>query len=441
MFDGLTRKFSSLIDKLSGYGVLTEANIESAVRDVRLALLEADVHVSVVRELIEKIKPRVLGQEVSRSLNPHQEFLRIFHEELVIILGGAPKNLALQGKTPQVILLAGLQGSGKTTTAGKLALLLKKKGRKPYLVPADVARPAAIEQLQSLAGKLGLPCFPTKPGDNPVKVAQKGVEAAEEAFCDVVIVDTAGRLAIDAPLMEELGKLHKKLDQPTVLYVADAMMGQEACKVAKAFHDLLKLDGLILTKLDGDARGGAALSIQTVVGAPIYFAGVGEKPEDFEVFDPGRLVNRLLDRGDILSLVEKAREVVDAETAAKQQKRFLKNQFTMEDLRTQFRQMKKMGSLQNIVGMLPGGKAMSQKINMDDAARDVKKKEAIIDSMTKTERANPDVLNGSRRLRIAKGSGTQVSDVNRLVKEFEMMKKMMKQFNKGGMGALKGMFR
>lgn len=439
MLDGLTEKFTGVFKKLRGYGKLTESNIETALREVRLALLEADVHVSVVKSLLEKIKARALGQEVLASLTPHQQFLKIVHEELINLLGGQPKNLVLHGKEPHVILMVGLQGSGKTTSSAKLANHFKKKGRRPFLVPADVQRPAAIEQLKTLARSLDIPCFDTQVGDKPVKLVKKAVDEAKDRFLDIVIIDTAGRLHIDAELMDELKGMHKKLDDAHVLFVADAMTGQEAVRVTKSFHDLLKLDGVILTKLDGDARGGAVLSIQDVAQCPIYFTGVGEKTEDLEPFYPDRLVSRLLDQGDIMSLIEKAGEVIDAEEAKAVSKKLLKNQFTIEDFKGQLQQMKKLGSMKSLMGMLPGGKAMAQKVDMDQAEKELKRKEAIIDSMTRKERLHPEILNGSRRLRIAQGSGTQVSEVNRFIKEFEQMQKMFRQFSKGGLKNLKGM--
>ncbi|MBX7147913.1 signal recognition particle protein [bacterium] len=440
MLDSLTEKFTNVFNKLRGQGRLTESNIEVALRDVRLALLEADVHVGVVKAFLEKVKAKALGQEVLGSLTPAQEFLRIVHEELAGLLKEKAKPFILEGKSPHIILMVGLQGSGKTTTTGKLAGLLKKKGMRPYLVPADIQRPAAIEQLQKLGGQLGVPVYPTTAQDDPVKVAKRGVEEAERSLCDVVLVDTAGRLHVDDTLMDELKRLHKKLPHPPkVLFVVDAMIGQEAVRVTKAFDDLLKIDGVVLTKLDGDAKGGAVLSIQHVTQCPVYFMGMGEKLDEIEAFDPDRLVNRLLDRGDLLSLVEKAQEIVNVEEAQELAGKIKKNKFDLDDFRTQLKQMKKLGSVKNLMGYLPGMKAMAGKMDMDRAEAELKVKEAILNSMTMAERKRPEILNGNRRLRIAKGSGTQVSDVNRLVKEFGEMQKMMKMFTKGGMGALKGL--
>ncbi|MBI4412314.1 MAG: signal recognition particle protein [Deltaproteobacteria bacterium] len=431
MFDVLGEKFSSVFKKLRGYGKLTEKNIEEAVRDVRLALLEADVNVGVVKSFLEKVKDRALGEVVFQNLNPQSQFLKIVHEELVAVLGGAEKTLILEGKPPHVLLLVGLQGCGKTTTAAKLANYFKKKGRHPYLVPADVARPAAIDQLSTLAQKIGVPCWPTKTEDNPVEIAGQAVDFASRELNDIVLVDTAGRLHIDDELMAELGRLKKKFGNSRTLFVADAMTGQEAVKVARAFHDLLKLDGVILTKQDGDAKGGAALSIQSVAGCPIYFTGMGEGIDALEPFSPERLVSRLLDRGDILSLVTMAQEVVDVEQAKELEKKLRKNRFNMEDFRQQLGQMKKLGSLKSLMGFLPGARDLSKQIDLGEAEKGLKKKEAIINSMTLKERFHPEILNGNRRIRIARGSGTEVADVNRLVKEFAQMQKMMKQFSKG----------
>ena len=429
MFDALGEKFSSVFKKLRGYGRLTEKNIDEAVRDVRLALFEADVHVGVVKSFLEKVKKRALGEAVLQHLQPQSQFLKIVHEELVAVLGGKEKTPVFEGKPPHVILLVGLQGCGKTTTAAKLAHYFKKKGQNPYLVPADGTRPAAIDQLKTLAQKIGVSCWSTEPGDQPVSIVHKALKGAVDGLHDIVLVDTAGRLHIDDALMGELHEMQKKLDGSRVFFVADAMTGQEAVKVGSAFHDLLKIDGIILTKQDGDAKGGAALSIQSVAACPIYFVGVGEGIDALETFYPERLVSRLLDRGDILSLVEKAQEVVDAAQAQELEKKLRKNRFTMEDFRSQLGQMKKLGSLKSLTGFFPGARDLSKKIDLGQAEKDLKKKEAIINSMTLQERVRPEILNGSRRIRIARGSGTHVSDVNRLVKEFSQMQKMMKQFS------------
>ncbi|EKD42384.1 MAG: hypothetical protein ACD_73C00184G0009, partial [uncultured bacterium] len=354
-------------------------------------------------------------------------------------LGGKAKPFIFTGKSPHVVMMVGLQGSGKTTSTGKLARYFKAKGRRPYLVPLDVRRPAAIEQLKILGGQIEVPVYDTKVGDKPVKIARKAIDAATDAFCDIVFLDTAGRLNIDEELMDELKTLQKKVGHCQILFVADAMTGQEAVKVAKSFHDLLKIDGVVLTKMDGDAKGGAALSIQSIAGCPVYFMGLGEKSADLEPFEPEKLVSRLLDRGDLMSLVEKASANVSEEEALGLMKKLKQNRFTIEDFRAQLKQVKKMGSMQSLIGLLPGARAMTKGVDFDVAQKEMNRKEAIINSMTKEERLNPQVLNGSRRLRIAKGSGTQVSEVNRFLKEFEQMQKMFKMFKSGNKGLLKSM--
>ncbi len=435
MFETLTEKFSSVFSKLRGYGVVSEKNIADALREVRLALLEADVHVGVVKSFLEKTKERALGEEVLGSLKAAEQFFKVVHEELIQALGGSSFPLFdLGGKPPHIFLMVGLQGSGKTTTAAKLAHFFKKQGRHPYLVPADVRRPAAIEQLKILARSIDIPCWDTQESDRPVDLVKQGIKESADHFSDLILIDTAGRQHLDESLMQELKEMQKGAAEaltggsPRTLLVVDAMLGQGALATAKAFHDLLKIDGVILTKLDGDARGGAALSVASVAGCPVYFTGVGEKIDDLELFDPSRLVSRILDRGDILSLVEKATAVMDQTGAVELGRKLVKNQLTLEDFLSQLRQMKKMGSLTSLLGFLPGGKQMARKVDLENVERDLRKKEAIINSMTIKERRNPEILNGSRRLRIAKGSGTQVSDINRLLKEFAEMKKMMKSF-------------
>lgn len=436
MFSQLSDKIEGVFKKLRNTGKIKESDIEGALRDVRLALLEADVHFSVVRDLLSRMKERALGQELLGSLSPGQQFFKIVQEELIQILGGEKKNLVLKEPSPHVILMVGLQGSGKTTSSAKLALHFKKKGRRPFLVPADFNRPAAIDQLKTLAKQIDVPAFDTDLRKDPIKSVRQAVDEAKERFCDVVIVDTAGRLHVDEQMMGELKKIQKKLENPQILFVADAMTGQEAVNVAKAFHDALSIEGVILTKMDGDAKGGAALSIQSVAQCPIHFVGIGEKIDDFEPFYPDRLVSRLLDRGDILSLIEKAGEVIDVDAAQELQEKLKKNEFDLEDFRTQLRQMKKLGSMSSLLKFIPGAQKISQQVNMEDAEKELKKKEAIINSMTLAERRDPKVLNGSRRSRIAKGSGTAVSDINRFMKEFEQMQKMMKMFGKGGKGIM-----
>lgn len=445
MFANLSEKLQGVFKGLRNTGVIRESHLEDALRQVRLALLEADVHVLVVKDFLSRVKERALGQEVIGSNSPQQQFFKIVQDELVATLGGESKNLVFDGEPPHIVLMVGLQGSGKTTTSAKLALHFKKKGRRPFLVPADFNRPAAVEQLRTLAKQIDVPAFETDVKEDPVKTVRQAVDQARERFCDIVIVDTAGRLHIDDQMMDELKRIQTKLREgnrllgrkaynTTTLFVADAMTGQEAVSVAKTFHDTLQLDGLILTKMDGDAKGGAALSIQTVAGCPIYFVGMGEKMNELEPFYPDRLVSRLLDRGDILSLIEKAEEFVDEDLAQEMASKFKKNQFDLEDFRKQLRQMKKLGSLGSLLKFVPGAGKIAKNVDMDQAESELKRKEAIINSMTLTERRKPDLLNASRRNRIAKGSGTSVADINRFMKEFKQMQKMMKQFSKSGMG-------
>jgi len=434
LFDQLSDKISGVFRNLKNIGVIKEQHIQDAIREVRLALLEADVNVKVVKDFLAKVKERALGEEVIGSNTPQQQFFKIVQDELIQTLGGESKNLTFEGKPPHIVLIVGLQGSGKTTTAAKLALHFRKKGRRPFLVPADFNRPAAVEQLKTLAKQIDVPVYDTDIKKDPIKTVKKAAKEAEDRFCDIVLVDTAGRLHIDDEMMGQLAKMQKKLDNPRILFVADAMTGQEAVNVAKSFHDALGIEGLILTKMDGDAKGGAALSIQTVANCPIYFVGMGEKVSELEPFHPDRLVSRLLDRGDMMSLIEKAEDVIDLEDAEELAGKLKNNEFDLEDFRKQLRQMKKLGSVSSLLKFIPGAKKISKQVNMDQAEGELKKKEAIINSMTVKERRKPGILNGSRRSRIANGSGTSVSDINRFMKEFKQMKKMMKQFSKGGMG-------
>jgi signal recognition particle subunit SRP54 len=432
MFDRLTDKLTAVFKKLKGHGKLTEAQVEEALREVRLALLEADVHYKVTKSFIERIKERAVGEEVMRSLTPAQQVVKIVHEELTQLLGGESPRLDLSGKPPVALMLVGLQGSGKTTTAGKLARRLKSQGRQPYLVPADVQRPAAIEQLKRLAADIGVDVYPSQPDQNPVAIADAAMEAAYTAGYDIVILDTAGRLHIDAPLMEELKAIREKTEPKEILLVADAMTGQDAVQVAQKFHDLLKLTGVILTKMEGDARGGAALSMRAVIGKPIKFLGVGEKLDALEVFHPDRLSSRILGMGDVLTLIEKAQETFDADQAQALEKKLRKEGFTLEDFRDQLRQIKKMGTMEQLFNMIPGigrNKALKD-LKPDD--RELKRVEAIINSMTLKERADHQIIDGSRRRRIAQGSGTTVQDVNRLLKNFSTTQKMIKQMTQGG---------
>lgn len=431
MFQQLTDKFNQVFDGLKGHR-LTESHIDGALRQIRLNLLEADVNFKVVKAFCEQVKAKALGSEIHKSLTPDKQFVKIFHQELVTLMGESAE-LSVAKKPPLVILLCGLQGSGKTTTAAKLAHYFKKeKNLVPYLVPADVYRPAAIEQLKTLAGKLDVAVYDTHPKDNPVKLCKKALKEAESLGAEVVILDTAGRLQIDREMMKELKKIQDKIDVDHQLLVVDAMTGQEAVNVAKEFNELLGISGVVLTKLDGDARGGAALSVRFVTGRPIYFAGVGEKPEDFEAFHPERVASRILGMGDVLSLIESAQKNFDEDETKRMSERLMKNTFTLEDFRTQLGQMKKLGSVDKILGMVPGMGKLGGQVDSEQMARELKKKEAILNSMTPQERRSVKLLNGRRRLRIAKGSGTQPSDINRLVKEFEQMQKMMKGFKKLG---------
>lgn len=432
MFDRLSDKLAGIFKKLKGRGKLTEAQVEAALREVRLALLEADVHYKVTKSFIEGIKVRAVGEEVMRSLTPAQQVIKIVHEELTQLLGGESPRLDLGGKPPVALMLVGLQGSGKTTTAGKLAKRLKSQGRQPYLVPADVQRPAAIEQLKRLGADVGVEVHPTQPDQNPVAIADAAMEAAYTAGLDIVILDTAGRLHIDAPLMDELKAIREKVEPNEILLVADAMTGQDAVQVAQKFHDLLRLSGVILTKMEGDARGGAALSMRAVIGKPIKFLGVGEKLDALEVFHPDRLSSRILGMGDVLTLIEKAQDTFDAEQALALEKKLRQEGFTLEDFRDQLRQIKKMGTMEQILNLIPGlGRNKALK-DMKPDDRELKRVEAIINSMTPNERADHQIIDGSRRRRIAQGSGTSVQDVNRLLKNFTATRKMIKQMTQGG---------
>src|SRR5215813_4448614 len=440
MFESLGEKLDAVFRRLRGHGTLTEKNIEEALREVRLALLEADVNFRVVKDFIERVKSQALGQEVLASLSPGQQVIKIVHNELVELLGGHSSQLDLATAPPAVLMLVGLNGSGKTTSAGKLARYLKLElKRSPYLIPADIQRPAAIDQLRIIATDIGVAVHPT-PTDgsatDPVAVAKEGIEAARRQGYDTAIIDTAGRLQIDEELMAELERM-KAVTQPhQILFVADAMTGQEAVNVASGFHNRLSLDGVILTKVEGDARGGAALSLRAVTGKPILFIGVGEKLDAFEPFYPDRAASRILGMGDVLSLIEKAEKVYDQKQAEILEKKLRKNQFTLEDFYEQMRMLKKMGSMTDLIAMLPGGKKLMQGADMTAAEKEFKHIEAIICSMTKEERRKPEILNGSRRRRIAVGSGTSVSEVNRFLKQYLEAKKMMRKITQLGMGKM-----
>lgn len=435
MFDQLSDKMMSTLKRLRGQAKITSQNIEEAVKELRLGLLEADVNYKVVKSFIDRVKAKALGQDVLDSLTAGQQFFKIVHDELVVMLGSDAKELNVREK-PSVIFLVGLQGTGKTTTAAKLALFVRQTlKKKPGLVPLDVYRPAAVEQLTILAKQNNFPVFKTNPNEKPTDILEKAKKWALEEMVEVVILDTAGRLQIDDALMQELESLKKTWAPQEVLLVADAMLGQQSVQVAEGFHTRLGLTGLILTKVDGDARGGAALSIRETTGVPIKFLGVGEKVAQLEVFHPDRLAGRILDQGDILTLVEKAKDAIDEKLARESAKKIAKSQLTFEDFLKQIQMMKNMGGLETIFKMIPGmGQAMKQLKDMAPPDKEIKKIEAIIRSMTRAERENHKILNGSRRLRIAHGSGTEVKDVNRLVEQFERSQKMMSQMMKMGLG-------
>ncbi|HOP39769.1 MAG TPA: signal recognition particle protein [Geobacteraceae bacterium] len=442
MFDSLSDKLDQIFKKLRGQGVMTEENIKDALREVRLVLLEADVNFKVVKDFIGRVKERAVGSQVLQSLSPGQQVIKIVNDELVTLMGGGEDNsLNLAVKPPVAIMLVGLQGSGKTTSCGKLARYLKAQRRKPLLVPADVYRPAAIDQLKTLGSQLSIDVYDSRADQDPVDICREALRFAANSGFDTVLFDTAGRLQIDEVLMEELVRIKDTVEPEEILLVADAMTGQEAVNVATGFDSRLDLTGVILTKLDGDAKGGAALSIKAVTGKPVKFVGLGEKLDALEVFHADRLVSRILGMGDVLTLIEKAEATFDKGEAEKLQKKLKKNQFDLEDFRSQLQQMKKMGSLESIMGLVPGmGKLMKQVEGAQPSEKDLKRVEAIIDSMTREERANPSILNGSRRLRIAKGSGTTVQEVNQLLKRFAEALKIVKQLQKmGPKGLLKGM--
>lgn len=440
MFDSLSDKLGLVFKKLRGHGRITESNVNDALREVRLALLEADVHFKVVKEFLDKVKVKALGQEVLESVTPAQQFIKIVYDELVDTLGGATAELNFSGKTPVAFMLVGLQGTGKTTQSAKLALYLRNKKRKPCLVSLDVYRPAAYEQLKKLASQISIPFFEYEQPKKPLEIAKAAIVYAEKNGLDTVIYDTAGRLQIDDALMEELSALRSAININEVLLVVDAMTGQEALNVAERFNKDVSLTGLILTKLDGDARGGAALSAKSITCVPIKFAGVGEKLNAFEVFHPDRVASRILGMGDIVSLVEKAQDVVDKKQAVEWQKKLMKGQFSLEDFKEQFKYMKKLGSLESIMGFIPGMNKLKNEVDWDKMEKEFKRMEAIINSMTIKERRNPDIINGSRKRRIAIGSGTNVQEVNALLKNYFQAKKMFNQVKlKGVKNVMRGL--
>ncbi|WP_425060816.1 Signal recognition particle protein [Sporomusa carbonis] len=426
VFESLADKLQQTFKKLRGRGKLSESDVAEALKEVRMALLEADVNFKVVKDLIAKIKERAVGQEVLESLTPAQHVIKIVNEELTQLMGGTQSRIAIASRPPTVIMLVGLQGAGKTTTAGKLAHLLKRQGKRPLMVAADIYRPAAIKQLEVLGEKLEIPVF-TLGQENPVYIAQKAVDQALMMARDIVIIDTAGRLHINEELMNELKSIKQTVKPHEILLVVDAMTGQDAVNVAETFNNDLGIDGIILTKLDGDARGGAALSIKAVTGQPIKFAGMGEKLDALEPFHPDRMASRILGMGDVLSLIEKAESAINLEKAQEMQKKLRKEEFTLDDFLEQIEQVRKLGPLDQILGMLPGMGKLKQLQGLDFDDKEVKHIIAIIRSMTAKERRDPSIINGSRRKRIAIGSGTRVQDVNRLLKQFGEAKKMMKR--------------
>ncbi|MBI3391681.1 MAG: signal recognition particle protein [Nitrospirae bacterium] len=431
MFQALSDRLAAVFQKLRGRGVLSEQDVASAMREIRTALLEADVNFHVVKEFTEAVKARAVGQEVLGSLTPGQAVVKIVHEEMVRILGGATARLALAPNPPTVVMMVGLQGSGKTTTAAKIARQFVADGRRVSLVAADTQRPAAIEQLAVLAGQAGCAFYGTTPGDDPVRVAGEGVREGSAQLADVVIVDTAGRLQIDEPLMDELGRMRETLRPKEILFVADGMTGQEAVNVARRFDERIGLTGIVLTKMDGDARGGAALSIRAVTGKPIVYIGTGEKLDGIEPFHPERIASRILGMGDVLTLIEKAGQAVTQEEAAALAHKIKGDGLTLEDFRDQIRKVRSMGSVSELLGMIPGVSRLAKGIAPDVDDRELVKVTAIVDSMTPAERRNPAILNGSRRARVARGSGTTPADVNRLLKQFAEARKMMKTLAAG----------
>jgi len=430
MFDALSDRFDTIFKHLRSRGRLGEKEVDEVLREIRLALLEADVNFRVVKGVVARIKEKAVGLDLSKSLSPAQQVIKIVHEELVNTLGGENLRITYASKPPTVVLLAGLQGSGKTTTAGKLGRWFKQQGRHPLLVGADLQRPAAVEQLRVLGGQIDVPVF-SEPTD-PVAVARSGLAEAQRLGRDVLVVDTAGRLHIDGEMMDQVRHVSDAVHPDYTFLVVDAMTGQDAVNVAESFHATLELDGVILTKLDGDARGGAALSVKEVVGRPIAFASTGEKLGDFEPFYPDRMASRILGMGDVLTLIEKAEEAFDQEEAAKAAEKLQKGEFTLEDFLEQMQQVKKMGPLQNLIGMLPGVPKELKKAEIDDS--EIARIEAIIRSMTPQERREPQTINGSRRLRIANGSGMTTTEVNQLLKQFKEVQKMMKMLGNGPKG-------
>ena len=452
IFESLSDRLQQTFKRLRGHGKLTEDDVDEAMREVRMALLEADVNFKVVKNFVKTVKERAIGQEVLETLTPAQVVIKIVDEELTALMGGTQSRINMSPQPPTIIMMAGLQGAGKTTSVGKLGLALKKQGKRPLLVADDIYRPAAITQLEVIGKQLGLPVFKKEGCKDAVEIANEAVAYSQSHMNDVVIIDTAGRLQIDEKLMQELRDIKGAVHPHEILLVVDAMTGQESVNVAKSFNETLGLDGVVMTKLDGDARGGAALSIKAVTGVPIKFVGLGEKLEPLEPFHPDRMASRILGMGDVLSLVEKAQQTFDAEEAQKMAKKLRKDEFTLDDFLSQMQQVKKLGSLENILGMIPGMGGLKKQLEGQDIdlnGKEMRQIEAIIHSMTPKERADISIINGSRRKRIAQGSGTRVQDVNKLLKQFGEMKKMMKKMKKmkgkkgmpnlGGLGDLGGL--
>ncbi len=441
MFTNLSDKLDKAFHVLKGHGSITEINVAETLKEVRRALLDADVNYKIAKDFTAKVKDKALGQDVLTTLNPGQLMVKIVKDELALLMGGEASGINLSGN-PSIILMSGLQGSGKTTFSGKLALFLKnKKSKQPLLVACDVYRPAAINQLKVVGEQIGVEVYTEEDNKNPVQIAQNAIKYAKEHGKNAVIIDTAGRLAVDEEMMNEISNIHKAIQPQETLFVVDSMTGQDAVNTAKAFNDILNFDGVILTKLDGDTRGGAALSIKSVVNKPIKFIGTGEKMDAIDIFYPERMAERILGMGDVISLVERAQEQYDEEEARKLQKKIAKDEFGFDDFLKQIQQIKKMGNMKDLVGMIPGAGKMMKDVDIDDDA--FKGIEAMIHSMTPQERTNPGLINGSRKKRIARGSGTQVQEVNQLLKQFSQMSKMMKMMQGGGakkmMQMMKGM--
>ncbi len=439
-FEGLADRLQNTIQKIRGKGKVNEADVKEMMREVRLALLEADVNFKVVKDFVKRVSERAVGQEVMKSLTPGQQVIKVVQEELTSLMGGEQSKIAVAKRPPTVIMMVGLQGAGKTTTTGKLANLLRKKhNRKPMLVAADIYRPAAIKQLETLGKQLNMPVFSLGDQVSPVEIAKQAIEKAKEEHHDYVLIDTAGRLHIDEDLMDELKQVKEIAKPDEIFLVVDAMTGQDAVNVASSFNDLLGLTGVVLTKLDGDTRGGAALSVKAVTNTPIKFVGLGEKLDAIEVFHPERMASRILGMGDVLTLIEKAQSSVDEEKAKELEQKFRSMSFTFDDFLEQLGQVRKMGPLDEILGMLPGANKMKGLKNVQVDDKQISHVEAIIQSMTKAEKSHPEIINASRKKRIAKGSGRTVQEVNRLLKQFEDMKKMMKQMTNMSKGKKKGM--